>query len=212
MRANGRRKSQLTHLGGRMTFPDFSPDGRTVVFSGLLAGVSNNEIYATSAQGGGLTQLTDDPGEDSWAAFSPDGSRIAFMSTRTGLRQLWIMNADGSNPTQVTTDPIAKGQLPRWSPDGHRIAYSTDDPLLGQDIWVIDADGTDPTRLTSAAAREFGPDWSPDGQQLAYVDASDPVQRTVMIMNADGTGAHPVNPFGNQFVPSWQRITGRSSL
>jgi Tol biopolymer transport system component len=212
MRGNGRRMSQLTHLGGRMTFPDFSPDGRTVVFSGLLAGVSNNEIYATSVQGSGLTQLTDDPAEDLWAAFSPDGSRIAFISARTGLRQLWIMNADGSNPTQVTTDSIAKGQLPRWSPDGHRIAYSTDDPLLGQDIWVIDADGRNPIQLTRAAAREFGPDWSPDGEQLAYVDGSDPAQRTVMIINADGTGARPVKPFGNQFVPSWQPITGSTGL
>jgi Tol biopolymer transport system component len=205
MRADGRRKSQLTRLGGRMTFPDFSPDGRTVAFSGRLAGVSNNnEIYATSRRGDGLIQLTDNSAEDSWPAYSPDGSRIAFMSSRAGVPQIWVINADGSNPTQLTTDPIAKGQLPRWSPDGNRIAYPTADPTLGEDIWVIDVDGTDPTRLTTAPGREFGPDWSPDGKQLTYVDSSNPAQRTAMIMNADGTGARPVKPLGNQFVPSWQ--------
>jgi Tol biopolymer transport system component len=213
MRADGRRKSQLTRLGGRMTFPDFSPDGRTVAFSGRLAGVSNNnEIYATSRQGDGLIQLTDDPAEDSWPAYSPDGRRIAFMSSRAGVPQIWVMNADGSNPTQVTADPIAKGQLPRWSPDGNRIAYPTADPTLGEDIWVIDVDGTDPTRLTTAPGREFGPDWSPDGKQLTYVDSSNPAQRTVMIMNADGTGARPVKPLGNQFVPSWQPKWSRFGL
>ena len=210
MRANGRHKRQLTRLGGRMTFPDFSPDARTVVFSGRLAGIANGEIYATSVRGDGLTQLTDDPADDSWPAFSPDGSRIAFMSTRSGLRQLWVMNADGINPIQLTTDPIAKGQLPRWSPDGTRIAYSTDDPAMGQeDIWVINVDGTNPTRLTTTTTREFGPDWSPDGQELAYVDATDPTRRTVMIINADGSGARAVSPFGNQFVPSWRSTRNR---
>jgi Tol biopolymer transport system component len=129
------------------------------------------------------------------------------MSSRAGIRQIWVMNADGSNPTPLTTDAIAKGQLPRWSPDGNRIAYPTADPTLGEDIWVIDVDGkTDPTRLTTAPGSEFGPDWSPDGQQLTYVEASNPAQRTVMIMNADGTGARPVKPLGNQFVPAGTSI------
>ena len=145
------------------------------------------------------------------AGISPDGSRIAFMSSRAGIPQICVINADGSNPTQLTKDPIAKGQLPRWSPDSKRIAYPTADPALGEDIWVINADGTNPTRLTTAPGPGFGPDWSPDGKQLTYVDSSNPAQRTVMIMNANGTGARPVKPLGNQFVPSWQPTWSRFS-
>jgi Tol biopolymer transport system component len=117
------------------------------------------------------------------------------------------MNADGSGtPTQLTTDPTGKGQLPDWSPDGSKIAYA--DSLTGtSDIYVMNADGSDQTRLTTSSDVEFGAAWSPDGNEIAYVRFvnGDPAQRTVFVMNADGSDQHAVHPGpGFQVVPAWQ--------
>jgi Tol biopolymer transport system component len=160
-----------------------------------------------NADGTGITRLTTDTSNNRFPVWSPDGSKIAFESDRTGLYQVWVMDADGTNPRQVTTDSATKGQLPDWSPDGSRIAYSSLATGNG-DIYVINADGTNPTRLTSDPALDFGPAWSPDGTQIAFTSGrgSATGAQTVYVMNADGSNQHPVHPFGNQTVPAWQPL------
>src|SRR5581483_7017500 len=53
--------------------------------------------------------------------FSPDGKKSAFGSSRSGYNSIWVANADGSAPVQVTS---MEGQTHRWSPDGRRIAFT----------------------------------------------------------------------------------------
>lgn len=103
---------------------------------------------------------------------SPDGSKIVFESNRTGVNQVWIMNADGSGQAQLTFDPTPKDQTPEWSPAGTQIAYTVDaSPTApGGDIWVMNADGSDQHPITSGPEREYGPVWSPDGMQIAFLD------------------------------------------
>jgi Tol biopolymer transport system component len=206
MKQNWTQEEQITHLGGRVLFPDFSPDGSKLLFSGLVGNDPNSDLYTVNADGSGLVQLTSGAGNNSFGVWSPDGSKIAFISDRTGFDQVWVMDANGSNPTQLTTDPTAKGQLPDWSPDGTKIAYA--DSLTGtSDIYVMNADGSDQTRLTTSSDVEFGSAWAPEGNQIAYVRIvnNDPAQRTVFVMNADGSDQHAVHPGpGFQVVPAWQ--------
>jgi len=206
MKQNGTQEEQVTHLGGRVLFPDFSPDGSKLLFSGTVGGDPHSDLYTVDADGSGLVQLTSGAGNNSLGVWSPDGSKIAFISDRTGFDQVWVMDGNGANPEQLTTDPTAKGQLPDWSPDGSKIAYA--DSLTGtSDIYVMNADGSDQTRLTTSPDVEFGAAWSPDGTQIAYVRFvnGDPAQRTVFVMNADGSGQHAVHPGpGFQVVPGWQ--------
>ena len=76
------------------------------------------------------------------------------------------MNADGSNPIRLTTDP-ADDLVPRWSPDGTKFAfYSNRDG--NYEIYVMDADGSNQTRLTNTPADEIDPAWSPDGGQIVF--------------------------------------------
>ena len=82
MKSNGEDKRQVTDFGGRMTFPDFSPDGTQIVFTGRLPGGTNDDIWLIDADGTDLPQLTTDPGFDGSPAFSPDGSQIVFTSDR----------------------------------------------------------------------------------------------------------------------------------
>lgn len=65
-----------------------------------------------------------DPAGDNWPEWSPDGRRIAFHSRRTGNLDIWVMNADGSNPVRLTDDP-EHDYLPSWSPDGKMITLTS---------------------------------------------------------------------------------------
>lgn len=205
MSQSGEDPRPVTHLGGSATFPDFSPDGSRIVFNALLPGATAPDIFVINSNGTGLVPLTDSPAVDFFPAWSPDGTKIAFVSNRSGIGQVWVMNADGSNQVQLTCDSIQKGQVPDWSPDGSKIAYATET----FDIWVIKfnpdpsecAGSEQPQQLTSGAPREWGTAWSPDGRQIAFTTIDD---RLVRVMNADGTDPHIVAPFGQQLVPAWQ--------
>jgi Tol biopolymer transport system component len=201
MKQNGTQKQQVTHMGGFATFPDFSPDGSGIAFTGRPPGATTPDIYVVDSDGSNLRQLTTDSAVDRFPAWSPDGSMIVFHSTRTGTEQVWVMNADGTGQTQLTFDPTPKDQLPDWSPDGSRIAYVQRTAPVGGDIWVVSADGSDPHPLTSGPPDELGTAWSPDGTQIAYLNWN---TRTVEVMKADGTDAHPVHALGVQVVPAWQ--------
>jgi hypothetical protein len=84
--------------------------------------------------------------DDYSPAWSPDGSKIMFGSTRTGNRDLFVMNGDGTNDVQLTFEE-GVDWAPAWSPDGTRIAFCSDRDG-SQDVFVMNADGTDPERLT----------------------------------------------------------------
>ncbi|MFO7261503.1 MAG: amidohydrolase, partial [bacterium] len=85
-----------------------SPDGRRIAFDLL------GDIYVMPIEGGEATQLTSGPAYDVQPRFSPDGRYIAFTSDRDGLDNLWIMEADGSNPRQITKERERQVNSPIW--------------------------------------------------------------------------------------------------
>lgn len=105
---------------------------------------------------------------------SRDGGRVAFASDRAppGNRlDIWVAEADGSNPQQLTHGPGVNQGSPSWAPDGQRIAFDAqaDDPKDPHiHLWMIDADGGAPRRLTPEAGDQVVPTWSHDGQWIYY--------------------------------------------
>ncbi|MEZ5597945.1 MAG: hypothetical protein R3E84_16420 [Pseudomonadales bacterium] len=77
---------------------DVSPDGATLVMEVL------GDIYVAPASGGETRRLTQGPAFDSQPRFSPDGARITFLSDRSGAENVWIMDADGGHPRQLSQD------------------------------------------------------------------------------------------------------------
>ena len=107
-----------------------------------------------NVDGTGVTALTHDGAYD--PAWSPDGGRIAFASTSDGDPEIYVMNADGSSVTRLTTDP-SHDWSPSWSPDGSMIAFESDrNGRVG--IWVMDANGADVHQLVDAGCC---PAWQP---------------------------------------------------
>lgn len=211
MKHNGTQLRQVTNLSVNALFPDFSPAGDRIAF---MAGQGPDvDIHVVDRRTGATTRLTTTPGFDGYPAWSPDGSRIAFISARPGISdtgapqsgvpQVWVMDADGTDPVQLTHDAAPKGQLPDWSPDGTRIAYQSVGTGNG-DIYVIDADGSDRKQLTSTSEQEFGPAWSPDGRQIAFVRVfgGGLLDRSIYVMDADGSDAHAIA--AGSRVPTWQ--------
>ena len=184
MDADGKNVTQLT-TGPYDRVPSWTPDGRTIVFS-RTADDSRTRIYSVPAAGGEPRAIGDGDGWD--PALSPDGKKIAFASLRGGDGfRLYVMDADGSNVKELTTNPNPSGSVyPAWSPDGKRIAW-TDRTGNGLDIHVCDSDGKNAKRLTKLGGLTTYATWSPDGKTIAFhhaVEADKP--GAVYLMDADG--------------------------
>jgi dipeptidyl aminopeptidase/acylaminoacyl peptidase len=137
------------------------------------------QIYSVAPDGSGLVQLThlSDMEVASAPAWSPDGGRVAFVvqtfdeTGGTRRADIWTMDADGSDPTQVTHGP-GSSWSPSWSPDGTQIAYTRVSAHQRDQIWIMDSDGSDPYAFTHCGSECLGdssPSWSPDGTRIAFV-------------------------------------------
>ena len=189
MNSDGTGQTQVTSMndpsrGAR--YPSWSPDRSRITFS------AEGDIYIVNANGTGLVQLTDTPNDqDITPSWSPDGTRIAFATlpgVQSAVFDLYVMNADGSNSTRLTTVTClgCHDQNPAWSPDGTRIAFQS--RREGNwEIYVMNPDGTGQTRLTiNPNSDEREPTWSPDGTMIAFSSTQDGGSPEIYAMNANG--------------------------
>ena len=139
---------------------DISPDGQWVIFD-LLA-----HVYRLPIAGGEAESLTQESGValNYHPKFSPDGTRIAFISDRAGQNNLWVMDADGSNPRQVQNSSETRVTMPEWTVDGEYILVTQDGG-----IWMYHHDGGEGVEVvpTSDGSASW-PSVSTDGQYVYY--------------------------------------------
>lgn len=142
--------------------------------------------------------------------WSSDSTQIAYIQDDTKNSDVWVMDADGKNKTQVTTYVDLKVTGIEWSPDGTQITYSIHDPtgrsVYSNNIWVIDSDGSNKTQLTTDRGSYY-PDWSPTGTQIAYsvrnLAGGQEYSNDVWVMDADGSNKTQLTSSGNIYKPLW---------
>lgn len=213
MGLTGSGLTNLTNQAGDDLAPAWSPDGSKIVFETYRHGASNVELYVMNANGSSQTRLTNSAGYDGTPIWSPDGTKIAFTSRRGGRYQVWVMNADGSNPQPLSTQPNAYD--PVWSPDGTRIAYDADGNGDGWDeLWLMNADGSDqhflyhPGSTTVAWPRS----WSADGRyvgfsQISFINYQGNWYWNRGRLMAWDTASGTVTPIGSgtlDWMPGWE--------
>jgi Tol biopolymer transport system component len=164
------------------------------------------EVFVRRTDGASV-QLTHNRIGDFGPAWSPDGRRIAFSRQVGNGDALFVMNADGTGVRRLTTPVQGPGGAassdvtPAWSPDGRRIAFSSDRADFAEpDIFRIDADGTHLTQLTRTPffTGDGNPAWSPDGTWIWFdSDRVSVENREIFRMQPDGSGVQRMTRTGN---------------
>lgn len=159
---------RLSFAIGTNISPAFSPDGKSVVFS---YGSDATDLWMVPLAGGeGPVRITVGRGsENAQPSFSPDGRRIAFTTGRLGRPELYIMDADGTNPQWLTTTGFGDQSYrsdPAWSPDGRSVAFQTQ--IEGRfQVATINLRDRSVKQHTIEGINEQ-PSWAPDGRHLVF--------------------------------------------
>ena len=145
---------------------------------------------------------------DGMPQFSPDGRRIAFCSLRSGdAMEVWVADADGSAPEQLTHGPGRFQCGPSWSPDGRRMAFQSAADHVH--LWTVDTQGGTPRQITNDVGDQMDPTWSRDGEWI-YFSWSQPTGRDIWRVRVSNGSKERVTS-GGGFIAS-ESVDGRTLL
>jgi TolB protein len=193
---------KITNTSGSNINATWSPDGKKIALRSTRVG--GNDIYVMNADGSDAIDFKSPEIEDQ-PAWSPDGKKIAFMVYISNMEShIWVMDTDGKNRKQLTTDTIANS-WPAWSPDSSQLLFVADAQPSGRQIYIMNADGSNVRQLTHDNIIKKHPAWAPDGSKIAYVGFVDAqLDLEIFLVNPDGT--NPVNITNNKGLddcPTW---------
>ncbi|MBI4476923.1 MAG: PD40 domain-containing protein [Acidobacteria bacterium] len=167
------RTVEFTTDEGSWISLDISPDGKTIVFELL------GDLYAVQIGGGEARPIATGMAFDSQPRYSPDGSRIVFLSDRSGADNIWVANADGTDPRAITKEKTMAFRSPDWTPDGKYIVASrpTGTPPTMQ-LYLYHVDGGSGVKLTGNTEEQrtlyaLGPAFGRDGRYVYFSERTE---------------------------------------
>lgn len=165
--------------------------------------LGNPELFVADANGGSPKRLTFSNGANTSPAWNPKtGQTVVFVSDRGGIPKLFMMNADGTNSTEI--DVPDKGYLidPAWAPNGQLLAFSWRRPEGNYDMYLMDAATSKILEITRDSGRNERPSWAPDGRHIVF-ESTRGGSRQIWVMLADGSQAHQLTTQGHNESPNW---------
>jgi len=195
---DGNNPLPLTKNGSINLNPDFSPDGRGIIFTSYKQ--RNPNLFWRSLSNPAEVAISRRKGLNMTGSWSPDGSKIALALSKDGDAEIYTLDKNGGRPTRLTVSP-ALDLYPAWSPDGRQIAFVSD-RLGNPQIFVMNADGSGVRRLTTSGSYNVNPRWSPKGDKIAYSRMTDG-DFNIFTVAPDGSSDIQLTLVGNNENPSW---------
>jgi len=165
------------------------------------------EIHNHASSGGPPRALLAQRTHNLMPQFSPDGTKIAFESGRSGYEEIWISDADGANPTQVTHLERYSGS-PRWSPDGKALAFDFRSDAHTS-VYVVELPSGAPHSLVaSPEADNVVPSWSRNGRWIYF--ASNRGSKDFHLWKVPAEGGTPIPVTRNSGFMAFESRDGAS--
>jgi TolB protein len=194
-----------------MTTPIFTPDGNSVVYA-RADDDSHSTLWRIPLGGGDAVLIDRGKGISNSPSMSPDGRRIAFMTDRIGHNEVYIIDADGSNPVWITqiagdlNESSYRGE-PDWSPDGVTVALQS--RVAGSfQIMTVNIRDNLAARLTDIGENQ-SPSWAPDGRHLVFTSNRTGSEQLWIVDTRSGVTRQLTNQSGAKYGAWSPRLTVR---
>ena len=168
--AEGGTAARLTFSDGRENFPEISPDGSLIAFTGEYDG--NSDVYVMNINGGNITRLTYHPGMDEVIGWNQTKNKIMFTSGRNSTSRytkMFLISPDGTGLEEMIMYDAARGS---FSTDGSKIAYNKDSQDnatwkrytggRAQEVFIYDFKTNEETNITNYKGSDRTPMWVGD--------------------------------------------------
>jgi TolB protein len=195
---DGSNVQRLTRNGSINLNPDFSPNGREIIYTSYKR--KNPNLYRRELFTGTEALISARPGVNITGAYSPDGKRIALTMSKDGNSEIYLIDTSGKQLARLTNNQ-AIDVSPAWSPDGSHIAF-TSDRLGHPQIFIMNADGSGVRRLTTSGAYNDRPRWSPKGDRILYCRMEGNGFH-IYAINPDSSGDTRLTSEGSNEHPRW---------
>jgi len=218
---DGANIQKLTNERSVILSPDWSPDGRFIVYTSYKE--HNPDLILLDPDGRQRRRpLLRLPGINSAPAWSPDGSKISLVLSKDSNSEIYVLNR-WRKLTRLTRH-FNIDTSPTWSPDGKKIAFTSDRSGTGRpQIYIMDStkgDRAGVTRITFQSRYNDNPSWSPDGDKIAFTSMvksnfqikiyNIETRQTVDITSGPGSKEEPTWSPDGQFL-AYRLTRGRKS-
>lgn len=189
----------MTDSSSLVLAPQFSPDGRTLLYTSFDSGFPQIRVMdVASVTSRALTQ-----GGDSMAfspRYSPDGRWVVYSLEKGGNTDIWLMDSATGAQRPLTEAPSIETS-PSFSPDGKRIVFESDRSGTPQ-LYIVGLDGGEPVRISFGDGRYGAPAWSPKGDLIAFTKQVGE-RFHIGVMRTDGSDEKTLTESFLDEGPSW---------
>ncbi len=172
---DGENKVPIALSNSNENYPQFSPDGKSILYS------YEGNLLIMNKYGENKTQLVNGIGQYSLGKFSNDGFKIVYSSNMNGNWDIYKVNTDGTGQASLT-DNSGYDTFPAFMPSGNKIAFISN--MNGSpELYLMDEDGTNKEQLTFDGVAKDYLQISPDGLSFIYVNSDMPAEEDILLFN-----------------------------